>query len=87
MRFPLLAHLVCFALIRYVLVRISSLGAIVFVRFNFGWGQAGKSTKLTERSDARACAGFGLATKSICLCCIKMELSVLCKVTNFRFPC
>lgn len=37
------------------------------MRFNFGWGQAGKSTKLTKRSDACACAGFGLATKSICL--------------------
>lgn len=44
-------------------------GAIIFVRFNFGWGQAGKSTKLTERSEACACASFGLATKSICLYC------------------
>ena len=56
------------------------------MRFNFGWGQAGKSTKLTERSEVRAFADFGLATKSICLCCIKMELSVLCKVTNFSSP-
>lgn len=56
------------------------------MRFNFGWGQAGKSTKLTEQSEVRACADFGLATKSICLFCIKMELPVLCKVTNFRFP-
>ena len=56
------------------------------MRFNFGWGQAGKSTKLTERSEACACAGFGLAAKPFCLFCIKMELLVLCIVTNFAFP-
>ena len=55
------------------------------MRFNFGWGQAGKSTKLIERSEACACAGFGLAAKPICLFFIKMELPFLCKVTNFVF--
>lgn len=56
------------------------------MRFNFGWGQAVKSTKLTKRSAVRACADFGLATKSFCLCCIKIELPFLCKVINFVFP-
>ena len=52
--------------------------------FSFGWGQAGQSTKLTERSEACACAGVGLAAKPI-LCKLYNSASLFCAFIQFCY--